>query len=195
MPLHAAPLQRASSCAAPRCTLRLAPRRRPRCAAPRAAAAAAAFPPLPPASCAALREFDASDFELVRRLGQLAFRSVEVVAPTLSWTVREDAEDAAPDALRVAPPPRLAGLAGALRGGGAAGGATDGAADGDNDDVAPPQDAGYAGGVPPVAAVTLYAARYISGPGCAPPARRALTSPRADATRLSVRSGNPRWCC
>ena len=90
--------------------------------------------------------FTAADFELVGQLGELSYRSVSAAAPTLSWTVLD--EGGAPDALRVATP-RLAGLMSDVDG---AGGAT--------------PDAGYAGGVPPVAAVRLYAARIVGGPGC-----------------------------
>ena len=103
--------------------------------------------PALPAESVYLSAYDASDFELVRRLGALSYRSVSTAGPTLSWTVRDES-GGAPDALRVAAP-SLAGL-------------LDGGADG----AAAAPDAGYAGGVPPVAAVTLYAARYVGGPGC-----------------------------
>jgi hypothetical protein len=161
------------------------PRRaHPRCAAlrPSRRAAAAPRPPrasrddsaaswqLPPgASASGLTQFDASDFELVRRLGELSYRSVADTPATLTWTVREaDSDDGegggAPDALRV--------------GGTSGTGASDtlsrlSALLGDDDDdvagggdVAAGRTAGYARGVPPVAAVALYAARHVSGPGC-----------------------------
>ena len=104
----------------------------------------APLPPLP-AESVHLHAFSAADFELVGQLGELSYRSVSAAAPTLSWTVLD--EGGAPDTLRVATP-RLAGL---MSGSG---------------DAAAAPDAGYAGGVPPVAAVRLYAARFVGGPGC-----------------------------
>ena len=104
------------------------------------------LPPPLPAESVHLSNFTAADFELVGQLGELSYRSVSAAAPTLSWTVLD--EGGAPDALRVATP-RLAGLMSDVDG---AGGAT--------------PDAGYTGGVPPVAAVRLYAARFVGGPGC-----------------------------
>ena len=103
------------------------------------------LPPPLPAESVHLSTFSAADFELVGQLGELAYRSVSAAAPTLSWTVLD--EGGAPDALRVATP-RLAGLL----------------SDSDGSGAVP--DAGYAGGVPPVAAVRLYAARFVGGPGC-----------------------------
>jgi hypothetical protein len=133
-------------------------------------------PPPLPASSPHVGAFDASDFELVRRLGALSYRSVSAAAPTLSWTVRDE-DGGAPDALRVAAP-RLAGL-------------LDAGVDGIS---APTPDAGYIGGVPPVAAVALYAARYVGGPGCVPPRRLGhMTSGSHNMCALLV--GRLRLCC
>ena len=132
-------------------------RSRPKCRALRPAASwdYAAFdpdgaPPPLPAESAHLSAFSAAEFELVRQLGALSYRSVTAAAATLSWTVRDES-GGAPDALRVASP-QLAGLLGGSD--------------------APALDTGYSGGVPPVAAVTLYAARYVGGPGCVASGKR-----------------------
>jgi hypothetical protein len=130
-------------------------------------------PPPLPASSPHVGAFEASDFELVRRLGALSYRSVSAAAPTLSWTVRDE-DGGAPDALRFAAP-RLAGLL-----------------DGGVDGAAPAPDAGYTGGVPPVAAVALYAARYVGGPGCVSKQQRRRDS---SCLRHALLLGRLRLCC